>query len=373
MPTPGRPKLTQPRGPRIPAGPPPPPNPPGAPPRWYLVEYHHAWVDGTLHISLKTDVESHLWLHWTDQPMRTHMRSDFDSGVGWLWAPQYCFVQSTAVEQNEPGDTFWHTFQYAGWAVCNWRWWMFAGTIDGERSPSASPIFNAHYETFQEDESMRHIDLTDKQPGEVIDHADDSILPVKLKYPFTFTEMPLTPAEAPTQDYHVANKKYVDDAAGAGLWVPIETKVFVGTTIIDFSGIPSGYAILRLDGRTRRISAGTSVITAQFNGDTTNAYHWTNIALGPTYVRTLYTMQNEIRVAIWSTMGTWSVWDCIIPNGPGAAPRQGHGRCSDGQNSLFLFTWRWDSTPPEITSIRLTYNTANLLTGQITLSGLVAA
>lgn len=32
----------------------------------------------------------------------------------------------------------------------------------------------------------------------------------------TFTSFPVTPSSAPTSDYQVANKKYVDDHAGGG-------------------------------------------------------------------------------------------------------------------------------------------------------------
>ncbi len=63
---------------------------------------------------------------------------------------------------------------------------------------------------------LAHTQLIDKNPAGVIDHADGSVTPVKLSDPFTFTSTPLTPAEAPTEDYHVANKAYVDSLGAAG-------------------------------------------------------------------------------------------------------------------------------------------------------------
>jgi len=63
---------------------------------------------------------------------------------------------------------------------------------------------------------LEHTQLIDKDPAGVIDHADGSVTPVKLSDPFTFTATPFTPAEAPTQDYHVANKAYVDGLGAAG-------------------------------------------------------------------------------------------------------------------------------------------------------------
>jgi len=63
--------------------------------------------------------------------------------------------------------------------------------------------------------SLKHTQLIDKDPGEVIDHGDASITPAKLVAPFTFLSFPLTPSAAPTLNYQVSNKKYVDDAVAA--------------------------------------------------------------------------------------------------------------------------------------------------------------
>ncbi|KKM18703.1 hypothetical protein LCGC14_1662990 [marine sediment metagenome] len=60
---------------------------------------------------------------------------------------------------------------------------------------------------------LEHTQLINKDPGGVIDHADASVTPAKLSDPFTFVETPFTPSEAPTQDYHVVNKAYVDGFA----------------------------------------------------------------------------------------------------------------------------------------------------------------
>jgi len=224
-----------------PHSPKPDPNPDGQPPRWYMVEYHHAWEDSLLKVALRTDVDAHLWLYWTDVETRMHLREDSDSGVRWKWAPRFCIVELNAVEQNEPGDTEWHTFNFGPWTECQTRWWIFAGYINSVQSPSVSPIMKAHYQTFIKDESMRHIDLTDKNPDGIIDHGDASITPVKLKYPFTFATTPFTPALPPTQDYHVANKKYVDDsiaAIGPSPWIKLVDATFLAnaTPSVSWSG-----------------------------------------------------------------------------------------------------------------------------------------
>jgi len=190
--------------------------------RWYLADYKHSWVDGTLHIWLLTDVPCHLALRWTSRPTWTHERADEHRGYGWMWDPHYCFVEWAAIEQLEPGDTLEHRFTFPGWAEGQERWWLFAGHVAGTRSPSISPIFHAVYNTYRSDESMRHTDLTDKDPAGVIDHADWSITPSKLKEPFQFLATPRTPDEDPVDDLDITNKRYVDThGGGGGIWTPI--------------------------------------------------------------------------------------------------------------------------------------------------------
>ena len=63
---------------------------------------------------------------------------------------------------------------------------------------------------------LEHTQLINKDPDGVIDHADGSVTPEKLAEPFTFVETPFTPSEAPTEDYHVVNKAYVDGLSTGG-------------------------------------------------------------------------------------------------------------------------------------------------------------
>lgn len=59
---------------------------------------------------------------------------------------------------------------------------------------------------------MRHPDLTDKEVAGIIDHADASIPTPKLRHPFSFDQFPFTPIGAPTETYHVGNKRDTDQA-----------------------------------------------------------------------------------------------------------------------------------------------------------------
>lgn len=208
-------------GPGPPFEPPgPPPWAPGPPPwahpanpaRWALIYYAHSWLDGTLHVYCETDTPVHLYLRWTDKEEQIHLHSATDRGLTKMSDPKYCFVEWKEVEQNEAGDTFKHTFSFAGWAHCNWRWWMFRGTVTGLDTPSNTCIFSAHYLDQEKAVSLKHTDLLEKEVADVIDHADDSIPGAKMKAGFTWPFFPLTPSAAPAADYEAANKKYVDDA-----------------------------------------------------------------------------------------------------------------------------------------------------------------
>ncbi|MBA7645466.1 hypothetical protein ES703_53224 [subsurface metagenome] len=254
------------------------------PSRWYLTEYHHSWLDGELYITLSTDVPCHLWLRWTDKQTWIHEHEDTHRGYNWKWDPKYCFVEWETVEQDEPGDTLLHHFHFGGWAECQTRWWGFAGTISDQRSPSTSPIFHAHYQTFRSDESMRHIDLTDKEIASIIDHADGSITPAKLTHPFAFPQFPTTPLEAPTDDYQVANKKYVDDAAGnGGVWTELVHEAKSGLGPHEYN--VDQYTVYKVMFTVERAAGGVSP-HLRINGDTsssyTSLYTRNNEAAGPT-------------------------------------------------------------------------------------------
>ena len=279
--------------------------------RWFFTEYHHAWVDGTLCIVLTTDVPCHLYLFWTDKPMRIHNDPIIWRGIAMPSHPRYCFVEYNKVEQDEPGDTLLHHFSFPGWFYCEWRWWIFSGTVGGERSPSASPIMSAHYQTFLKDESMRHVDLTDKEVAGIIDHGDGSITGAKLRYPFSFAQFPTTPALAPTTDFEVANKKYVDDQAGGpAAWTLLVDKNLTGQASYteSWEGIYQAFMIMFTARR-----AGQSVKPAiRLNEDAANHYDnlftFVRTAAGPTRVD----LRSANRFVIGSILsGTGLAWSYV--------------------------------------------------------------
>jgi len=148
---------------------------------WLTTEYAHSWLENLLYVACVTDVPCHLWLRWTDKEEHIHPRQKDRRGVLFLSVPDYCFVEWQEVEQNEAGDTIHHTFNFDTWGTCQRRWWHLRGQIGGADSPSTSPIFTAHYEEQEKAMSLKHTDLIDKNPGGIIDHADDSVTAAKLE------------------------------------------------------------------------------------------------------------------------------------------------------------------------------------------------
>ncbi|KKM18704.1 hypothetical protein LCGC14_1663000 [marine sediment metagenome] len=206
------------------------PDPPGGPPPWphgpppwagshsgarfLILGYAHSWVDNTLNVATATDVPCHMFLRWTRVSMKVHMHEKTIRGLTVMGDPKYCFVEWLEVEQTEEGDTFNHSFSFPGWAEGEQRWWHFRAVEGGVDSPSTTGIFTAIYQEQKAADSLEHPALGARDPLGVMDHADEAVTGAKLVAPFAFLAMPFTPAEPPTQDYHVANKAYVDALLG---------------------------------------------------------------------------------------------------------------------------------------------------------------
>lgn len=128
-------------------GDPPLPKPEPPPPISYqaiLDITYYPTMDGIL-ISLPTNVPCHLFCYWTDKKPGKHHSSRTIRGKTVPWGTYFCFVGWHAVEQNEPGDTLYHTFTLEPWPECETRWFTFRGNIANELSPSVGPIFEKHH------------------------------------------------------------------------------------------------------------------------------------------------------------------------------------------------------------------------------------
>jgi len=116
------------------------------PGRWLLLDYSHTWNDDVMTVTTVSDVACHMWLRWTDIHPRKHLRSEVNRGAVKMEEPDFCFVQYQDIEQNEPGDTFGHTFTWPAWYFCRTCWYFFWAQIGGNLSPSNTAVFEAHME-----------------------------------------------------------------------------------------------------------------------------------------------------------------------------------------------------------------------------------
>lgn len=115
------------------------------PPNWYITAAFETWVDNTRHCVYNTDVPVHQYM--IVSPVKRFPRTRWvwfrgisqQHGVSWHFVPEY------TIEQQELGDTLIHTFDIPGWAYCNILYWYMIADKDGFRTPSVSPIFEAHY------------------------------------------------------------------------------------------------------------------------------------------------------------------------------------------------------------------------------------
>ncbi len=112
--------------------------------RWFITQYHHGVLPPFFRVYLQTDVECHLTLYYTHVTPQKRLEGYQLRGARALLEPRWCFVEYTAVEQEEDGDTIQHTFLMPDWDICTKRWWGIAGTLGGLPSPSCSPIIMHH-------------------------------------------------------------------------------------------------------------------------------------------------------------------------------------------------------------------------------------
>ena len=114
------------------------------PPRFSIRDIEQIPKPTGYHIVLTTDVPCHLFMRWTLEKPRTHKDPVLRRGVYFPEAVRFCFVEYRDNEQEEAGDTLTHTFIKLDWPVCQTRYFYFWGTVNGELSPSESPLFTKH-------------------------------------------------------------------------------------------------------------------------------------------------------------------------------------------------------------------------------------
>lgn len=91
-----------------------------------------------------TNNPCHLFMRYSTTPPQKHIHHKMVRGAPVGTYIDQCFVAYHDNEQEEPGNTITHTFIKEHWPGCQTRWFYFWGTVAGELSPSASPIFIKH-------------------------------------------------------------------------------------------------------------------------------------------------------------------------------------------------------------------------------------
>lgn len=110
-----------------------------------VLEINYLHLTNAILIRNTTNNPCHLTCYYTDKKPGRHKTSRTDRGLTLPWGAYFCFVAWQSVEQNEPGDTLSHTFEIPDWTFCQTKWFVFRGTINGELSPSVSPVFEHHH------------------------------------------------------------------------------------------------------------------------------------------------------------------------------------------------------------------------------------
>lgn len=162
-------------------GSPPAPEPPPDPPVEHFAILNLSYVDtgSGLGVLIVSSVPCHMYLYWTKYKPDIHLHAYFERGLISKESAKYCFVGWHRNEQNEEGDTLFHTFIKEPWEVCETRYMTVRAKISGAWSPSCSPIFTKHRSSWQTSLIVypdKHPELTsvDGYAGRVIaDHTNN--------------------------------------------------------------------------------------------------------------------------------------------------------------------------------------------------------
>lgn len=95
-------------------------------------------------ITVTTNVPCHLYCYWTGQEPEKHLIPILTRGIELHSQLKMCFVNWHENEQEEEGDTLYHTFTKEPWAICETRWLTFRAKVNDNWIPSVGPIFKKH-------------------------------------------------------------------------------------------------------------------------------------------------------------------------------------------------------------------------------------
>lgn len=264
-----------------------PPWVPGPPPwwvhhssaRWLIIGYAHGWRGEVQDVKVITDVECHLFLRYTDKPLRLHLHERRDRGSIALKTPDYCFVEWTEIEEDDPGDHYHHIFHIPSFGPGVELWYYLRGTIDGNLADSVSCAFQVKY---HEESQMITIGIYDEEQtleGEVKleegdkirltrDDAHNSIIIESLvKELADLDDVSDAPNDDDVLTWEAATELWKPKpVAAVGVWTIVEEQTIPGDAHqVTFDSIPDTYKHLRILIIAR--AQGNPDITWRYNED----------------------------------------------------------------------------------------------------------
>lgn len=111
---------------------------------WAVLSIEYTVTATGVELRVKTNHACHMWMRFTLENPWVHIITKDERGVPLGKDIRTCFVAYHSNEQEEGGDTIFHTFTKEPWPHCETRWFYFYATVTGEFSPSESAVFHYH-------------------------------------------------------------------------------------------------------------------------------------------------------------------------------------------------------------------------------------
>lgn len=116
--------------------------------RYFLTAQTLSLTCGQLHIDMFSKPDEHLWLLWTTKTPRTRRNLDRRQANLVTHSNNYLMFIEGVVEQNEPGITFHHTFDFTWPKGATEIWFYTINKSTGSAKQTRSPIFAYEFSDF---------------------------------------------------------------------------------------------------------------------------------------------------------------------------------------------------------------------------------
>jgi hypothetical protein len=110
-----------------------------------ILDIFYTPYNSGIYICVHTNNPCHLTCYFTFKKPLKHHTSRIIRGLKVPWGVYFCFVAWYPIEQDQAGDTLYHTFNIAPLYDGNRFWFTFRGTVGANISPSVGPIFEYYF------------------------------------------------------------------------------------------------------------------------------------------------------------------------------------------------------------------------------------